>query len=198
MSRSKPFQPSIQSLTLEKTGIPRLIVLGDSGLFGWDFLGFLCSIRCTGDVILKSYDLARGLRKDEVPVIGGFHSPMEKECLRLLLRGKQPVVICPARGLEGMRIPKDWKQPFEEGRLVVVSAFDGKVRRATRETARKRNDLVAALAKVVFVAHAAPGGEIERVAAQTREWGKPVLGFEEGESVEETVGRIKGILDRQM
>jgi hypothetical protein len=34
---------------------------------------------------LKTYDLARDLRDADVPVIGGFHTPMEKECLRLLL-----------------------------------------------------------------------------------------------------------------
>ncbi len=80
-------------------------------------------------------------------------------------------------------------------RGVEVSGFDGKVRRITKETARKRNDLVAALAKVVFVAHAEPGGEIVRVTAQAREWGRPLLTFEERESVEETVGRIKRVLE---
>ena len=194
MLTSNPDRQSIQSLTLEDPAIPHLNVLGDADLLDGHYVGLLCSIRCPGDVILKSYDLAREFRKEGIPVVGGFHSPMEKECLRLLLRGKQPVVVCPARGLEGMRIPGEWKKPLEEGRLAVVSAFDGKVRRATRETARKRNDLVAALAKVVFVAHAEPGGEIERVATQAKRMGKPVLGFEEGESVEETVGRIRGAL----
>lgn len=51
--------------------------------------------------------------------------------------------------------------------------------------------MVVALAKVVFVAHGEPGGEIEWVAARAQEWGKPVLTFEEWEHVEETVGRIR-------
>jgi hypothetical protein len=34
-----------------------------------------------------------------VPVIGGFLSPMEQECLALLLRGTQPIIICPAQGM---------------------------------------------------------------------------------------------------
>lgn len=46
-----------------------------------------------------------------------------------------------------------------------------------------------ALAKVLFVAYGEPGGEIERVAARAQQWGKPVLTFEEGKQVEETVGR---------
>ena len=50
-------------------------------------VGFFCSVRCPGDIILKTYDLARALRKTDVTIVGGFQSPMEKECLDLLLRG---------------------------------------------------------------------------------------------------------------
>ena len=52
-----------------------------------------CYVRCPGDLILKTYDLARAMRDAGVPVIGGFQSPMEKECLRLLLRGRQPITL---------------------------------------------------------------------------------------------------------
>jgi len=31
---------------------------------------------------------ARRMRDEGVTVISGFHSPIEKECLRILLRGK--------------------------------------------------------------------------------------------------------------
>lgn len=61
------------------------------------------SSRCPGDVVLKVYDFARTLRD---AIIGGFQTPMEKECLRLLLRGSQPVVVCPARGIGRIRIPR--------------------------------------------------------------------------------------------
>ena len=50
-------------------------------------VGFFCSVRCPGDIILKTYGLARALRKTDVTIVGGFQSPMEKECLDLLLRG---------------------------------------------------------------------------------------------------------------
>ncbi|MBI3992506.1 MAG: hypothetical protein HY342_04475 [Candidatus Lambdaproteobacteria bacterium] len=57
-------------------------------------LSLFSSIRAPGDAILITYDLARALRDSGVAVVGGFHSPMEQECLRLLLRGTQPVVVC--------------------------------------------------------------------------------------------------------
>lgn len=48
-----------------------------------------CSVRsnCLGDVILKTLDLMCELRDADAYVVSGFHSPMERECLNILLRG---------------------------------------------------------------------------------------------------------------
>ena len=54
-------------------------------------------------------------------MIGGFQTPMEKEYLRLLLRGSQPVVICPAPCIENMRVPIEWRPAFYEERLLILS-----------------------------------------------------------------------------
>src|SRR5207248_9104012 len=130
--------------------------------------------RCPGEAILQTYDLARALRDGGIPVIGGFHSPMEKECLALLLRGTQPVVVCPARGIENMRLPAAWKQPLAQGRLLILSPFARKHRRATAALAVMRNRLVAALAEQVFVAHAAAGSKTEQLCRELLANGKPV------------------------
>ena len=66
--------------------------LGNFDILQQKPLGLFCSVKCPGNLILKTYDLARELRDKGVPVISGFHSPMEKECLSLLLRGKQPII----------------------------------------------------------------------------------------------------------
>ena len=65
-------------------------------------LGFFCSIKCPGNLILRTYDLARLLRDGGVTVIGGFHSPME-ECLAILLRGTQQVIRAEGRTLPRLR-----------------------------------------------------------------------------------------------
>ena len=148
---------------------------GNPGLLEEPLTAFFCSIRCPGDLILKTYDLARAMREAGVPVIGGFQTPMEKECLRLLLRGQQPVVLCPARGIENMRIPADWRSALEEGRLLVLSPFSSSHRRPTSELAAQRNDLVTTLADRVFIAHAAPGGKTEAFARKVADSGKPLL-----------------------
>ncbi len=134
-----------------------------------------CSQRCPGDLILKTYDLAKAMRDAGVPIIGGFQTRMEKECLRLLLRGPQPVVVCPARGIENLRVPRDWRPALDDGRLLVLSPFPATVRRPTAELAAQRNDLVASLASRVFMAHAAPGGKTEAFARKLASTGKSLL-----------------------
>ena len=161
---------------------PRFWAIGDLVILEKHLLGFFCSTRCPGEVILRTYDLARALRDARVPVISGFHSSMEKECLDLLLRGTQPVVVCPARSLERMRIPNKWKAPLAEGRLLILSPFTGKTRRATAGLAQKRNELVAALAEKVFVAYAATGSKTERFCYDVLTWGKPLLTLESDEN----------------
>ena len=115
------------------------------------------------------------MREAGVPVIGGFQTPMERECLRLLIRGNQAVVICPARSIDRMRIWAAWRPALKESRLLIISSFPPSHHRPTVKTAAQRNDLVAALAHQVFIAHAAPGGKTEAFAEKLAAAGKPLL-----------------------
>ena len=146
--------------------LDRLWAMGDITILHRPLLGFFCSKKCPGNAILEVYDLVRGLRDAEVPVISGFHSPMEKECLDLLLQGRQPIVICPARGIERMRIPTSWRTALAAERLLVVSPFEGRYRRPTSVLAEQRNRFVAAIAAEIFVAHAEPGSRSEQLCRE--------------------------------
>src|SRR5438093_6081943 len=174
------FTPAGDGSTLKKC--PAFAALGSTAILRSPLLALFCSIRCPGKLILETYDLARALRDACVPVISGFHAPMEKECLDLLLRGTQPVVVCPARSLERMRIPTKWKTPLTEGRLLLLSPFPGKTRRATAGLAQKRNEFVAAIADEVFVTYAAAGSRTERFCHDVLTWGKPLLTLESDEN----------------
>ena len=149
----------------------RIWGMGDVTILQRPLLGLFCSKKCTGKAILEVYDLVRGLRDAEVPVISGFHSPMEKECLDLLLRGRQPIVICPARGIERMRVPTSWREALAAERLLVVSPFAGRYRRPTSVLAEQRNRFVAAIAAEIFVAHAEPGSRSEHLCRELIEAG---------------------------
>ena len=157
---------------------PTFTLKGDPGILDSTRIGFFCSVRCPGDVILKTYDLARMLRETDATIIGGFQSPMEKECLDLLLRGAASVVVCPARGFGRMRIPKNWKDPLAQGHLLILSFFADRIRRPTAAIAAQRNAYIAALADRILVAHAEKGGKTEALCQDALAAGKPVFAID--------------------
>jgi predicted Rossmann fold nucleotide-binding protein DprA/Smf involved in DNA uptake len=157
---------------------PQIWAIGNLSLLERPLLGLFCSVRCPGDLILRTYDLARALRDAGVPVISGFHSPIEKDCLDLLLRGGQPVVLCLARSIQNMRLSKDFKAGVEEKRVLVISPFEGKLRRPSRQSSLLRNQLVGILSAAVFVTYAEPGGKTEEFCTEVLNAGKQLYTFE--------------------
>jgi predicted Rossmann fold nucleotide-binding protein DprA/Smf involved in DNA uptake len=151
----------------------RLWAIGDSGILTERKIALFCSVRCPGDAILRAYDTARKLRDEGVTVVSGFHSPVEKECLRILFRGEQPVIIVLARAMGKIRLPKDWRDPLEGGRLLLISPFEARPRRADKNYARRRNELVLALADELLIVHAEEGGEVERMIELSDQWNIP-------------------------
>ena len=57
---------------------PKTAHRGNPRLLEEPLTALFCSQRCPGDLILKTYDLARTMRDAGVPVIGGFQTRMEK------------------------------------------------------------------------------------------------------------------------
>jgi len=58
--------------------------------------------------------------------------------------------------------------------VLFLSPFTASPRRVTRDSARRRNEIVAALADDAFIAHITPGGEAERLVEMMRRWGVPI------------------------
>lgn len=152
-----------------------VLSLGDPGILNRQKMALFCSVKCPGEPIVQAYDLARALRDASVTVIGGFQSPIEKDCLDLLLRGTQPVIICPARGIQGMRLPAIWKKAIRQRRLLLLSPFDERFRRPTVKLTEQRNEFVASIADQVLFAYANPGGKLEALARKLVTLSKPVL-----------------------
>jgi predicted Rossmann fold nucleotide-binding protein DprA/Smf involved in DNA uptake len=151
----------------------RLSAIGNPEILAGRKLALFCSVRCPFDAIPGAYDTARKLRDQGVTVVSGFHSPVEKECLRILLRGNQPIIVCLARSMDKIRLPKDWRGPLEAGRLLILSPFARRPRRPDKRSARRRNELVAALADEILILHAEPGGAIERISELAQQWRIP-------------------------
>jgi predicted Rossmann fold nucleotide-binding protein DprA/Smf involved in DNA uptake len=158
---------------LTKTAPSRLWLIGRPEILETRKIGLFCSVRCPGEVIPSAHRAARKLCEEDGTVISGFHSPVEKECLRICLEAKRSLIVCPARTLEKMRIPTSWKTALEAGRLLVLSRFDRSPRRVDTGSARRRNELVAALSDEVLIIHGEPGGQVEKVSQLVNSWGVP-------------------------
>jgi predicted Rossmann fold nucleotide-binding protein DprA/Smf involved in DNA uptake len=84
-TRTNPAYPQRLQERLGQQAPTTLTALGNMALLSQPKTALFCSVRCPGDAILGAYDSARKLRDEGVTVVSGFHSPVEKECLRILL-----------------------------------------------------------------------------------------------------------------
>src|ERR1017187_10445772 len=132
--------------------MPQLSAFGNLNLFALPKTALFCSARCPGHAILAAYDQAARWRDAGRCIISGFHSPVEKECLRILLRGSQAIIICPARSWEKMRLTADWQKPLADGRLLILSCFSGNEHRITSTLAARPNEFVAGVTDEVWFA----------------------------------------------
>ena len=153
----------------------KLNVLGPLDVLSMPMTAFLCSKETPGTTILRAFDQAAAWRDAGTCVVSGFHSPMEQECLEILLRGKQPVIWMLARALTRPRLPPSQRKAFEDGRLTIVSAFGEGETRTTADLARKRNRFAAAMSEQVCFAHIRAGGSLEALSKELATWGVPAF-----------------------
>ena len=153
--------------------------VGNNDILKLPKTAFLCSRQVPASVVLKCYDWAIAQREAGRCVISGFHSKIEKDVLHYLLKGDQPIIVALARGLK-KRLEPELRDALSKNRLLVVTPFDEKVKRVTRETANRRNRLMAELADEIFVAYAANGGNIEKLLTDISVTGKNISSFKTG------------------
>lgn len=73
-----------------------------------------------------------------------------------------------------MKLPKEYKDHLDQGRLLLLSPFSEKHRRPTIQAALYRNRFVAALADRIFVPYAAPSSKTFEFCRVLVSWHKPL------------------------
>jgi hypothetical protein len=148
-----------------------IIAWGSLASLSVPMAAFLCSKETPGATILKAFDQAAAWRDAGQCVVSGFHSPLEKQCLDILLRGKQPIVMALARGSGTLRLATLQRKALDDGRLTIISPFASTQNRVTADLARQRNRFIAALADEVVFAYISPGGSLSLLAEGIAAWG---------------------------
>jgi predicted Rossmann fold nucleotide-binding protein DprA/Smf involved in DNA uptake len=173
---SPDYPKALLNLGAEKLFI-NLWRAGPVELLNHPAVGFFCSSQCPGSVVLKTLDAITKMRDEGQVLIGGFHSVMEWECLRILLRGRQPVIWIPARSIAGMRLKPELQPAFTGGRLLILSPFAPTPAnaRVTAVLAHQRNRFIGALADRIFVPHAAPASRTFEHCRELAAAGKKIM-----------------------
>ncbi len=135
--------------------------LGSMDILNNHKTAFLCSRKCPAEVILQTYEWAIGMRDRGECVISGFHSRIEKDVLKYLLKGSQPLIIVLARGMK-KRVESELAAAVAEQRLLIISPFEEKVKRVTKETSHLRNKYMLELADAIHIPYYTKGGMIEQ------------------------------------
>lgn len=151
-------------------------LFGNQKLLDTHKTAFLCSKKCPSDIILKSLDWAKEKKDRGECVISGFHSQIEKDVFKILLKGNQPIILVLARGMK-KRWPEDIKEAIESNRLLIISPFDERVTRITQETANRRNEIMADLADEIFPAYYTKGGNLHNLMKKSVAEGKKIFTF---------------------
>ena len=127
-----------------------------------DKVAFLSSRRISPADVLKCYEWAEKVRDTEQCVISGFQSPLEKDVLKFLLRGKVPVILVLARSL-WKTVPEELREPVGQGRLLIVSPVAAT--RASSATAAARNRWILANCTSLVLGSLDPNGKLAKLVS---------------------------------
>ena len=72
----------------------RIVGAGETSLLGEPLLGLIASRECLGHVLLETLDRVLAWVNAGRVIVNGFHSPLEQQVLRSVLRRKGRVVKC--------------------------------------------------------------------------------------------------------
>jgi len=146
----------------------RISGCGETSLIGKPLLGLIASRECPGNVLLATLERVPEWVKAGRIIVSGFHSPLEQQVLRSLLRrnGRAVKVLARCFSESGYRLAKEEKDAFANGHLLIISAFGIDTPRVTRASSIKRNELVIALSSEVVAPFISVGSPLEELLAK--------------------------------
>lgn len=127
--------------------------VGNIALLDTPLLGLIASRECPGQVLLETLEMVPQWVRAGRIIVSGFHSPLEQQVLRSLVRRNGQAVKVLARGFTGAhyRPTAEEREPLEAGRMLILTACAPSVLRTTRATALERNQLVLTLAAELVI-----------------------------------------------
>ena len=155
---------------------PKLWGAGDSTILKRRLLGIISARQIDSDLALKSSRLLEELGSlQEFAFVGGWHSPLEEEALRILLGQTATIVFCASKALNRFVLSADLDSGLRRGQILLLTHCGPNAKRISREASIRRNELVAGLAAVLLILSAPPGSASLSLAKSVLRRGTPIF-----------------------
>ena len=125
--------------------------LGDISLLDRKKIGYFASNKIASLSVLPTLDWATEVAKrDDVAIVSGFQSKMEREVLDILLRGRCGIIRVLARPIYKV-IPDKYHNAYAQDRILFISHNTAKSTMTSRHLCKKRNEYIASISdELVF------------------------------------------------
>lgn len=125
--------------------------LGNTSLLDRRKIGYFASGTIASLSVLPTLDWAAEVaQREDVAIVSGFHSKMEREVLDFLLRGKCGIICVLARSIY-KKIPDKYHEAYNAGRVLFIAPFKTSATMTSRHLCQQRNEYVASISdELVF------------------------------------------------
>lgn len=126
-------------------------VLGKLELLNRRKIGYFASSKIATLSVLPTLDWAMEIAKrEDVAIVSGFHSKMEREVLDILLKGLCGIICVLARPIYKV-IPDKYCNAYAQDRALFISHNTNKSTMTSRHLCQKRNEYIASISdELVF------------------------------------------------
>lgn len=117
--------------------------LGNASLLDRKKIGYFASSKIATLSVLPTLDWATEVaNREDVAIVSGFHSQMEREVLDFLLQGKCGIICVLARSIY-KKVPDKFQEAYNDGRVLFISPYNTTTTLTSRYLCKKRNEYVA-------------------------------------------------------
>lgn len=154
---------------------PRLWYVGEPSILNGKLLGIISSRKIEPGLALKSFFLIRELASETGTFVGGWHSPLEEEVLRILLSQSTYLIFCLAKSLNKFSPSEEIIALINRGRVLLLTHCSPTAKRISREASLRRNKIIAGLARGLLILSGPEGSTSYRLARDALRLGRPVF-----------------------
>lgn len=155
---------------------PKLWGVGNPAILNGRLLGIISARQIDSDLALKSSQLLKKLALlNKLAFVGGWHSPLEEEALRILITQDAQIIFCVSKTLNRFNPPKELRSRIRTGNALLLTHCSPEAKRISRDASIRRNQLVRDMGAALLVLSAPEGSASLNLAKAAMRRGKPVF-----------------------